>query len=153
LPNLLENLKDGAACVKIIVEALKKLDSLSPTGDDGNGSFQFAAERRKTKIKRAVQNSSIGVNITSYLDMKDTQGDTALSLAAKCENPEIVHYLLQNSASIASSTGGNEETLALIYRNTPTAVISLLDTSVSFYYGDSDYDLIHNERKYSINLT
>jgi ankyrin repeat protein len=84
--------------------------------------------------------------------MQDTKGDTALSLAAKNENSEIVQYLLQHSASVASS-GSGEGTLSLIYGKTPAAVIGLLNSSVSFHYGQNDYDLTLNERSYCLNLT
>lgn len=136
-------------CVKAIVEVLKVLESSTE-----NGNLKFIGiARRKTRVKRAVRNTNFREDIAAYLDMKDTQGDTALSLAAKNENPEIVEYLLKNSASIASTTGSNERTLTLIYSNTPTAVISLLNSSIAFDYGNDDYDLIRNERKYSLNLT
>ena len=142
-------MKNGTLCVKAIVETLKYMESSSE-----NGNIKFIGiARRKTKVKRAVRDMNTREAITAYLDIKDTRGDTALSLAAKNENPDIVQYLLQNSASIASKPGSNEKTLPLIYSNTPSAVISLLDTSVSFYHGEKDYDLIDTDRKYCINLT
>ncbi|CAL8108090.1 unnamed protein product [Orchesella dallaii] len=146
--SLAVNLSDGELCANIIVRFFNKMVNST------NGDLMLI-RRRQTRNARRHQwkGKDVSEALINYINHKDVDGETAISLAAKTENAKIVELLLLNSADVLSRNNKNERTLELIYTHTPSAIKALLDKSIAFEHGVDDDSFIRTERSYYMDFT
>ena len=69
-------------------------------------SFENIAVRRQTqRIRRQAWIGSDTQSTVNFVNIKNTDGETAIHLAARNENPNIVIILLMHSADVMSVYG------------------------------------------------
>ncbi|ODM92249.1 Transient receptor potential cation channel subfamily A member 1 [Orchesella cincta] len=144
------NLSDGENCVHCILKFLNKT-----TSSEGEGADLALGRRRHTQNMRRThwKGKDVTPATVNYINYKDVDGETAISLAAKAENAKIVELLLLNSADVLSRNAKGERTLELIYSLTPSAIKALLDKSIAFEHGVDEDNFIRTERSYHMDFT
>jgi len=145
----LVNLSDSETCVNCILRFLNKT-----TASEDATDYTLAKRRHTQNMRRQHWKAKdVTAATINYINHKDVDGETALSLAAKAENSKVAELLLLNSADVLSRNVKNERTLELIYTFTPSAIKALLDKSIAFEHSVDEDNFIRTERSYYLDFT
>ncbi|OXA42833.1 Transient receptor potential channel pyrexia [Folsomia candida] len=140
-----------AGCEKCVTFILKFLNDLE--GERKETFVNIAVRRQTQRVRRQQWKGDDCQETIHFINAKDTKGETALHLAARNENTNIVTTLLLHSADVMAVSRDGTQALKLIYSKTPSAVTELLNRSVSFDYGIDSETFTKTERSYCLDFT